>query len=81
MCTPWRTAWLSRCLADLRGPAIVGSSVCSKHTDLSRRDDLTREGRGKELDEPIKTTRVLQDSLPEGVETAAATDDSGTGRS
>lgn len=46
-----------------------------------KRDELTREGRGKELDELIKTTRVLEDSLLEGVETTAATDDSGTSRS
>ena len=45
-----------------------------------RRDELIREGRGGELDELVKTSRELQDSLIQSTRGAASTD-AGTSRS
>ena len=63
-----------------RYTALVARIFRSTHILILKRDELTREGRGKELDELIKATRALQDSLLEGAETTAATDESGTSR-
>ena len=45
-----------------------------------KRDEMIREGRGDELDELIKTTRELRDSLIQATHKAASTD-AGTSRS
>ena len=45
-----------------------------------RRDELIREGRGGKLDELVKTSRELQDSLIQSTRGAASTD-AGTSRS
>ena len=53
----------------------------STHIQVSlKRDELIREGRGDELDELVKTTRELQDSLIQSTHREASTD-AGTSRS
>ena len=45
-----------------------------------KRDEMIREGRGNDLDELVKTTRELQNSLIQATHRAASTD-AGTSRS